>query len=190
MLGGVDPVLIFQTAALGRSPLASLSGVPILGNALPTLSLPVPIYLSEKGTGIYVESESVSADVATDVTYTPDGDLNANQQAIGSSLTITLVAKRSAPLLSVLLAFMDSCLTLVTAKKYAVTYVNGPISVFNGLIESFSQNADRNTDLIRMTLVLARNKKKATYQNEAISAHAPSLGITDIPNPTGGLVAS
>ena len=60
MLGGQDPIIIFQLSKLADTGFAQrLSRIPLVSE-IPTLveMPPIPVYLNEQLTGVYIDSES------------------------------------------------------------------------------------------------------------------------------------
>ncbi len=73
MLNGIDPIIIFGFKKLPPS-VAANPAVPTAGSGGLPFDLPfIPIYLSEKLTGILIDSEDKNLDVDTTVMATTDG---------------------------------------------------------------------------------------------------------------------
>jgi hypothetical protein len=88
---------------------------------------------------------------------------------------------------------IELILDKTSSKEYEVTYVNGAITVFGGLIHGFSYEQGRNDDLIRIKLDLSRGAPKKTVvevQQNPNALTLSSTGPTPPPNaptaPTGG----
>ena len=166
MLNGLDPILIFSFYK-NASEVQASSGVSIAdASFVQKLSLPpIPIYLSEKLTGIYIESEEKNIDIDTNV----DSGLNAElaiftQKPINSSVKITMNATKDSVGLSILSAMADLLLPKITAKNYDVTYLNGASTVFGGLIHSFAISQEANSTLMKVVLEIIKVPKKSAIE--------------------------
>src|SRR5690606_12365506 len=117
----------------------ALSGIPLIGESLAeNVGVPIPLYLDEQLTGVYIESESKSIDVETETKPRFDEKKpEVRQTALNSLIAINMLAKKDAVLLSVLLALNDLIFTKVVSQNYRISYLNGATTVFNGLFHSF-----------------------------------------------------
>lgn len=157
MLNGLDPIIIFNLKK--RPPVTDqASSIPILPTVDDLITLPsIPVYLSERLTGVLIENEEKSLEVQTDTNSASDGGAGQNhQRAISSTITITLVAKKTSIGSAILAALADLIFPLVTSKEYSITYLHGAVTIFNGLLNSFSINQDPNNDLYRITISLIK----------------------------------
>jgi len=177
MLGGIDPIIIFQFSKLKKTKWADfLSKIPIISE-IPTLleQPPIPIYLSEKITGLYIESEDKNVDIETDTDTLTDGETpEVNQKGINSSVTINLVALKNSIGLSILSSSIDLIYEKVTSKEYAITYLNGPTTIFRGRLSGFSVNQNANNDLMNIRIELTRGFKQPQAPKE-IGITVPSF---------------
>lgn len=187
MINGLDPILIFTFfKKLDAGQAAALKGVGFFSELVQTLSLPpIPIYLSEKITGLYVDSEEKSIDIETSVdTLLSGGDASINQKAITSVVNIKMLATKESLGLTILSALADVVLPLVTSKEYSVSYLNGATTIFGGLIHSFSVAQEANSTLISVSLGLIKPPKKNAIVAVANSA---STSLNNVGGtPTGG----
>lgn len=185
MLGGVDPILIFTfpqappPAPAGGVPVATQSAFDWLAQ---NVGIPIPIYLSERGTGIYVESESGSLAIDTVAEKKYDETSKANvtyQRAIQNDVTVNLFAKRDSILLSVLLAMTDIIFQKIIGTNYNVAYINGPTVILNGLLQGFSRNTGLDDNLIRLSLHLskAKEQKKLLTSSRDIAKNTGSIPV-------------
>ena len=159
MLGGVDPVIIFQFSKLSES--VSLSDIPVVSD-IPTLveQPPVPIYLSENLTGLYIESEDKNVDIQTDTETLSNGESpNINQKGISSIISINLIAKKDSVGMTLLSAMIDQVYEKVTSKEYAITYLHGATTVFRGVLHSFAVNQNSSNDLLSVKIELSKGMK-------------------------------
>ena len=157
MLNGIDPIIIFGFKKLPPS-IAANPAIPVAGAAGLPLDLPfIPIYLSEKLTGIYIDSEDKNLDVDTTVTATSDGSTPiVNQRPISSTITINMKASRDSIGVSLFSAMADLVFPKLTSKEYNITYLHGAVTVFQGLLHSFSITQNSNDDLYNITLGLVK----------------------------------
>ena len=176
MLNGKYPVIIFQFAKnidptfVGPEEQSTLAKIPVI-SAIPTVveQPPIPIYIDEQAVGVMILSEEKTIDIETSVETLSDGSpANVNQKGISSSITINMTGSKNSLGLKLISAMMDLLFDKVTSKEYSVTYLNGAITVFRGVIESFKIDQESNTDKFNITLVIskgAKNPQKETPIN-------------------------
>ncbi len=185
MLNGVDPIIIFNF----KKKLASSSTlvgpvqpkIPLVAAAdsiTDLIDLPViPIYLSERLTGIYIDTESKTIDVDSQTdTLTSGGTPQVNQKALASTIKIEMVARSSSIGLSLLSAMSDLILPKVTSKEYSITYLHGAVTVFAGLLHSFAITQEAGTDLYKVSIELIKNPaslKAAVQQVSRLTSAVP-----------------
>lgn len=164
MLGGLEPVIIFQFSKklvdLGVSD--ELAKIPFVAD-IPTLvdQPPIPVYLSEQQFGILVESESKNVDIDTDTQSTSDGEEPIEtQKTVGAVVSINLTARKDSVGLMLLSALIDLIYEKVTSKEYAITYLHGATTVFRGLLHSYSVEQDADSDLMRIKIDISKGKKQ------------------------------
>lgn len=178
MLGGFDPIILFQWYKLTPDQKATLSKVPILSKVVNTFELPpIPIYLSENLTGLIVESEEKHIDIETHTETLSDGeDPIVNQKALNSVVVINMKASRESVGLTLLMAMADLILPKVTSKEYAITYLNDSVTVFGGLLNSFSVSQNSYDNLYSIKLELSKSNAKtptaAKKQNQIVTVPA------------------
>ena len=156
MLNGVDPVIIFHLKKL--PPVLGPSGIPVLSSIASAIMLPaIPLYLSEKITGLYIDTEDKNIDVATDIDTMADGSAaQVWQRAIGSTIKVSMKAHRDSIGVSLLSAMADLILPKLTSKEYSITYLHGAVTVFGGLLGSFAINQNASDELYNITLELVK----------------------------------
>lgn len=168
MLGGIDPVIIFQVGKLAPVLSDRISKIPLVSQ-IPTVleQPPIPIYLSEKLTGIFVDSEDKNVDIETDTETLTNGEApDVQQKGVGSTVTINLVAKKDSLGLSLLSALIDVLFEKVTSKEYAITYLHGPITVFRGVLHSYAVNQSASSELMTIKIELSKGTGKPTKPND------------------------
>lgn len=163
MLNGVDPILIFQF-----SKLVSIESQGVIAEALPIVSRiptvleqpPIPIYLSERLTGLFLDTTSKNVNIDTDVQPLSEGGTpDVNQRGVNSSITINLKANKKSLGISLLSAMIDLCFEKLTSKEYAVSYLNGSTTIFRGLIQDYSVDENANDELLNIRLEISKGKK-------------------------------
>jgi hypothetical protein len=157
MLNGLDPIIIFNFKK--NTPIgAALSKIPVVADVIAAIDLPViPIYLSEKLTGICIDAESKSIEIDTNVdTLSSGGDPNVTQKGLSSTVKIEMIASRDSIGVALFGAMADLVFPKVTSKEYSITYLHGAVTVFAGLLHSFSINQQAENDLYRISLELIK----------------------------------
>ena len=179
MLGGIAPILIFTFPVAPDAP--NLTGIPVLDSVLSSVGVPIPVYLDEKLTGVYVTSQEKSIDIDTQPEISSDGTAKVTQRGINNTVTVHMLASKNATLLSILLAFADEAFKRAVNGKYSVTYLNGSTLVFGGKVASFSAAENDNDDLLRLTLVLHK-ETQATVTRSTTAIIAPVPGTIEGPS--------
>ena len=163
MLNGIDPIIIFQFSKLANTALASVIGrIPIVSE-IPTLipMPPIPIYLSETLTEIQVDNESKNVDLETNTETMSDATTpDVNQRGIGNVVSINLTAKKSSVGVTLLSAMIDQLFDKATSKEYAITYLHGPITVFGGVLHSYSVEQGADNDLLSIKIELSKGQQQ------------------------------
>lgn len=157
MLGGLDPIILFNFKKLPPIP-TGLEAIPITPVDDDAIPLPIiPIYLSESITGVYIDSEDKSIDVDTTVdALSSGGTPQTTQRPISNTVKISMKAKKGSIGLMIFSALADLILPKVTSKEYSITYLHGAVTVFAGLLHSFSINQNANDELYLITLELVK----------------------------------
>ena len=179
MLNGLYPIMIFNFSKLAPDLQAAVSGIPIVSEIVTKIGLPpIPIYLSEDLTGLVIDSEDKNIDIQTEAeTLADGGDPVTNQKGIASTVTVNMKGNRNSIGLTLIASMADLIFSKVTSKEYSITYMNGAITVFNGLLNSFQITQNIENDLYNISFQLSRNSSKI----------APSTGIPVVDKVTGVL---
>ena len=167
MLNGVAPILIFTfPPVLGIDFSKILGGIPLVKDVFSNIGIPLPIYLDERLTGIYIESESKSIDIDTDIT--PKYETNSaggigtttliNQSGINNLVTINMLASTDNLLLSVLIALNDMVFSKLVSGKYSISYLNNSTLIFKGLLHSFQTSSSSGDTLLKITMQIQKNE--------------------------------
>lgn len=181
MLNGVDPIIIFQFSKLADQSLKDqIAKIPVISK-IPTVidEPPIPIYLSERLSGILVDSESKQVDIQTEVSTLTSGDESQkDQKGVANTVTVNLQASKYSIGAILLSALIDKAFNKVTSKEYKVTYMNGAITVFRGLIESFNSSQVPDTDLLSITLVLTSGELKPEEPKTDLNIERYKTGVS------------
>lgn len=168
MLNGISPILIFSfSPQITQSLFSAFSGVPIVGDLITNIGIPIPIYLDENLTGILVDSETKAIDIDTQTQVRYDGKPPSyDQRGLNSLVTINMTARKDSMMLAVLLAMNDLIFQRVVQKSYKVSYLNGTTTVFNALLHGFSTSVQSDNDLVHVVMQLNKsNDSKPTPAN-------------------------
>lgn len=189
MLNGVAPILIFHF--YNKDVAGLLSGIPFGAEIGDAVGIPVPIYLDERITGIYVDSESRGVDLVTEVEPVLDKDPTTGevqkpqvkQTALDSQITVYMFARRDSIMLTAFLALSDMVLSRVVSQEYGITYLNKSTTIFNGLLQRFSTSNGADDDLIRIEMTFSNAKQEGTQA----AATASAATTPPIPKVTGAV---
>lgn len=172
MLGGIDPIIIFEFSRLANVPTVTgfvqgdsqTSRIPVISQVPTLVPLPpIPLYLSEQFTGVYIDSEDKNVDISTDTeTLSSGGAPDVNQKGIGNTVSINLLAKKDSLGIALLSSMIDLVFEKVTSKEYAITYLHGATTIFRGVLHSYSANQNSENDLLRINIQLTRGNKNPT----------------------------
>lgn len=180
MLNGLDPIIIFQLFKNVTTPLPSVTNIPLTATKTEKVTYAIiPIYLSADITGIVIDSESKNIDINTDAqSLTDGGEPLVNQKTIGSITTVNLIAKQGSVGLTILLALSEMILSKVTSQEYQITYMHNAVTVFGGLIHSFSYEQGTDNDLYKIKLEISKGRPKAgvTVPGDANSTSLANSG--------------
>ena len=177
-LNGLDPLLIVTLKNKGI--IDFFGPLSLIGGVISDIGFPIPIYLSERVTGIYVDTATRAIDVQTtvDPVTTKDpttGEVEApevSQTAIDSQVTVNLIANDDSILLTALLALMGMILDRLVSGEYSISYINGPTVVFGALLHRFATSVSRNDNIIRIELTLSTAKKESPTPKTPIQSIA------------------
>ncbi len=177
MLGGIDPIIIFNFKKLTPSAEESISKIPIVSSIVNAIGLPpIPIYLSEQLTGLLIDTEEKNIDIETTVeSVTDGGDPKTKQKSIGSTVRVNIKARANGIGVTLLNALMDQILAKVTSQEYSITYLHGATTCFNSLLHSYAVNAPADSDLVLITFELSK-----TTQLTQAKTPVPEVSATGV----------
>lgn len=179
MLGGLDPVIIFQFSALAPVIGTAVESIPII-SAIPTLidQPPIPVYLSERAFNIALGGVSKSVDIQTTTDGKTETGVDINQNPIQASVEINIEGKQDSIALTLLSALIDQIYERVTSKEYSITFLYGSTTVFRGLLQSYSSSTIEGTDKLAIQIKLTKGEKTPVKALDVITVPgASSPGI-------------
>lgn len=179
MLNGVAPIIIFDFLATASLDLGvTFSKIPVL-NTIPTIPLPsIPIYLDEGLTGLYVESVTKNVDIETNVEKNlTDANPVIIQKGINSLVTVNLIANQDSIGMIMLSLLCDKIFSRLLDGKYSITYLNKSVTLFGGLLHSFSTVQNSENDLFHISLQLAKGRVNSTIQTAVSRIAQPFNGV-------------
>ncbi len=158
ILSSVAPILIFNFPFDSDSVnpvFNALSGLPLLAKASTSIGVPIPIYLDEQLTGLYVESENKNIDIATEQNDAANSTKPfLTQKSISNTVSINLVGKKDSIFLTALLALVDIAYPQLVKAKYRVSYLNGGTVVLGGLLSGITSQDNSDNDLVNVTVTI------------------------------------
>lgn len=162
MLAGKDPVIIFQFSKLAGTALAAgIARIPLVSQ-IPTLvdMPPIPIYLSEKLTGLMIDTEDKTVEIDTDVQTKSDGsDPDVNQKGVSSTVSVQITGKKNSVGIILISSMIDLLFDKVSSKEYSITYMHGAITVFRGVLHNFKVSQVADNDKCTLSFDLSRGSK-------------------------------
>lgn len=164
MLNGIDPIIIFQFSKKLTLEEEIIAMVPVIAGQPTMVDLPpIPIYFTESIenlVGIFIDSEDKNVDINTDVQTLSNGQTpDVNQKGVSSIVTINLLAKRDSLQLALFSSMIDLVFEKLTSKEYSITYLHGSITIFRGVLHSFSVNQNSSDDRISVKIELSKGSK-------------------------------
>lgn len=183
MLGGLDPVVIFQFKALAPSLSSVIEKIPLVSKVQSFIDMPpIPIYLSETTFSIIVGGASKSVDIETET----QGQSNSakppdvNQNPIQSSVEVEIEGTTDNVALTLLSAMVDQVYEKATSKEYSISFMYGATTIFNAVLHSYSADIVSGTNKLLIKMRVSKGSK-----NPAKPAGVPQVPGSDGPIPVG-----
>lgn len=190
MLNGIAPIFLIKFYK--KIDDAQFLQIPVFEKIIKRIGLPpIPIYLDEVFTGVLVMAESKNLDIETEVqtSSTSGEDPIVTQKGISNITTIELLANKNSIGVTLFTALSDFIFKGVTAQEYGISYLNGPITIFNGLLHSFSVDQDADSEKLRITIELTQGggtvEKSTTPETPKVTGTNLADG-TSIPSAAPG----
>lgn len=158
MLNGNDPLVLFHFGKKVPTGIGLEFDIPIVATIENLIEAPpIPVYLSESFFGLIIDSESKNVDIATEVETLTNGETpKTNQKGASSSVTINLVGNKNSISLILLSAFIDLAFDKTSSQEYAITYMHGAVTIFRGLLKSYSVDQADGSDKLNVKIELTR----------------------------------
>lgn len=170
MLGGLDPVIIFnfrkkiEITSLTNEEFMALSTEEIESQYVDLP--PIPVYLSEQLFNIAILGSSKSIDIETDTETQSNGkEPEVNQKGIQSGIEVQIEGKQSSVALTLLSALIDQAFDKVTSKEYSINFIYGATTIFRGLLHTYSVETVEGTDKLAIKIGLSKGSKNPTKPN-------------------------
>lgn len=164
MLNGKYPILIFHLYAYDKiaNSILGLINQPAQTFATSAIGVPIPFILSQELTGIALDDETKSMEIDTTIDAPLDSSVPpiAKQMPVVSNINVSLSCNRDSVFLTILSALGDLLFRRCTAGDYGITYMNGPIVIFDGLLSRFSTMRGANSTLMRVDFSLSLGKQE------------------------------
>lgn len=167
MLGGLDPVIIFQFSSLTTVNPVQLPKIPIISSLQTFIDQPpIPVYLSEQLFNIVIGGTSKSVDIETDTQgLTNAQPADVTQNPIQSSIEVSIEGKQDSVALILLSALIDQIYDKATAKEYSISFLYGATTIFRAVLHSFSAETLEGTDKLSVKIKLSRGSKTPLKAN-------------------------
>lgn len=144
---------------------------------------PIPIYLSEELTGLYVSDDEDSLTISTDylVKFQKEngvkkqiGDLVVQQKGEGQESAINLIGRKDSIGLNIFLPLFKSIYDRVIKESdYRIAYFNKNVLIFNARLSRFEKKQSRENNLVNITVGLTVSP---TTEEEEENAPTAVLG--------------
>lgn len=172
MLNGIDPVIIFEfkrnvdNTFVGPVQPSILSRIPIISQFPEFIdNPPIPIYLSERQTGLMIKTEGKDVSLTTNTQSLSSGaSPDVNQKALASTVSIDIEANKDSLGLALLSSLIDLVYEKASSKEYSITYLHGPIIIFRGKLEGYSIDQESNEDRAKIKIQLTKGDSKPTAE--------------------------
>lgn len=181
MLGGLDPVIIFQFSKLAPTVGTALSKIPLVSDLKTFVEQPpIPVYLSERFFNVAIVGTSKSVDIETDTETKTDGSApDINQKGIQSGVEIHIEGKTSSVALILLSSLIDLAFDKATSKEYSISFIYGATTVFRGVLHTYSAEMVEGTDKLSVKIGISKGSKNPTKPNPV--KEVPSSGPAPLP---------
>lgn len=173
MLGGIDPVIIFEfkknvdTTFVGPVQPSILSRIPVISQFPEFIdNPPIPIYLSERQTGLMIKTEGKDVSMQTNTQSLSNGEPpDVSQKALASTISIDIEANKNSLGIALLSSLIDLVYEKASSKEYSISYLHGPITIFRGKLEGYSVDQNSNEDRLQIKIQLTKGDKNPTAES-------------------------
>ena len=151
MLNGLSPVLIYQYKLIDTS-------FSIFGYEVPSIGIPIPIYLDEKITGIMGEGASSKINIETatinNQTYT---------RQVSNDVSLKLRCRNNNLIGQTLIAIFGEAFKHTSADKYSISLFYDSTFIIDAYLKDFYSRPIDNTDMREIGITLSKK-----YKNKAM----------------------
>lgn len=144
MLNGLSPVLIYQYKPIDTS-------FSIFGIDVPSIGLPIPIYLDEKLTGIIGDGANSSISIETS---TVNGQ--TYQRQISSDVGIKLRCRNSNVVGQTIIAILEQAFKYSTTGSYSISLFYDSCFILDGVLKNFYSRPIDNTDMREIGITISK----------------------------------
>lgn len=177
MLGGLDPVIIFQFSKLASALSPTVAKIPVISKIPTVIDMPpIPIYLSEQLFNISIIGTGKSIDIETDTETLTNGQTpDVNQKGLQSSVEVNIEGKANSVALTLLSSLIDVVYEKASSKEYSISFMYGATTIFRGVLHTYSAETIEGTDKLAIKFSISKGSKNPTKPAE----------VTAVPGSTG-----
>lgn len=164
MLNGLDGVLLVYFAVSEK---AVLEGDDMVRK--PVYGLPIPIYLSEELTGLYIDRESYALQISTDTVadISDNNNLKVIQRGETQTQYIEFIGVRDSIGLNIILPLLQTIYNkLLYGKDYNLAYFHQNCLIFNAKLAQYNVEQSREDDLVKIRLTLEVKPPQQTEKKQ------------------------
>lgn len=144
MLNGLSPVIIYQYKPVDTS-------FSLFGFDVPSVGVPIPIYLDEKLTGIMGEGASNKISIETS---TVNG--TTYQRQVSSDVSIKLRCRNNNVVGQTLLAILGEAFKYSTTGSYGISLFYDSSFILDAVLKDFYSNPVNGTDMREIGITLSK----------------------------------
>lgn len=150
MLSGLAPVLVYSYKPVDTS-------FSLFGYQVPSVGLPIPIYLDERLTGIMGEGASNRIMVET---ATTNGQ--TYQKQVGNEVSVKLRCRNNNLVGQTIIAILGEAFKHVDKDDYSISLFYDSTFIIDAVLKDFYSRPVDNTDMREIGITLAKKYKNVT----------------------------
>lgn len=179
MLNGLDPIIIFQFGKKLFAATVTNPNIPVADTGGTVVPLPpIPIYLSERLTGVVIDSEDKSVEIDTKTDSLNAGGTVVTQKPITSTVKIKMMASRDSLGVKLFAAMSDLILPKLASNEYSITYMHDAVVILDGLLHSFSISQNSNDDRYNIDIELIKPSSEPKKVGPIEVPKVSTIGLT------------
>lgn len=144
MLNGLAPVIIYQYKPIDTS-------FSLFGFNIPSVGLPIPIYLDEKITGIMGEGANSQINIET---TTING--TTYQRQVSSDVSVKLRCRNNNVIGQTLITILGEAFKYSSTGNYSISLFYDSSFILDGVLKSFYSRPVENTDLREIGITISK----------------------------------